>query len=88
MVIGAEEIGGRDSFRFAMLVRYSFDQGVEADRLKTVIAAVLEQGLPHRRHRRARRRQGLDLRHGRCGARSARQLTRVTELAAINAAAC
>ena len=29
---------------FAMLLRYSFDQGAEADRLEAAIAAVLEQG--------------------------------------------
>ena len=63
---------------FAMLLRYSFDLGEEADRLEQAIGRVLEQGYRTADIAGPGRRQGLDLRHGRCGPQGARPLARLT----------
>ena len=62
---------------FAMLLRYSFDLGRRGRPAGARDRRRAGGGLPHRRHRRARRRQGLDLGHGRCGAEGARPIARL-----------
>ncbi len=65
---------------FAMALRYSFDQGDEADRLEQAVEKVLADGLrtadlmgPGRRHPRLHRRDGRRHRRGaRAGAATAR----------------
>jgi isocitrate/isopropylmalate dehydrogenase len=50
---------------FAMCLRYSFNMVAQADRLEAAIAAVLDKGLPHRRHHVGRLPADHDLRNGR-----------------------